>query len=393
MLIPLGTDPPPRRSPLVVPMIVGANVAIFAVGLFGERLFGWPVERLSSAGMLRSGEAFRWWQLLSYQFLHDPWGIAHLLFNMVFLWVFGNAVEGSLGRFGFLTFYLAGGAVAGLAQIATSPAGVIGASGSTAATAGAFLALFPRTRIRALLFFLLIGVYLIPAGWFIGLYVVLDVLGALGARSSGVAYAAHLGGYLFGFAVGMALLWSNLVPRGEFDMLFLWKQAGRRRAMRRAIGGAASPWSSAPAPPSGAAAAASPSPRSRGREADDPFRSRRAEIASLLEQRRFDEAITAYRRLRRDAPKTVLAEKAQEEIATQLAAAGDDVEAVEAWERLLARYPLTPRRDEVRLLLAAKCLRRLAEPARAREHLAALAGRELPSQLASLRETLIGEAG
>lgn len=392
MLIPLGTEPPPKRSPLVVPLLIGANLAVFAVGLFGERLFGWPVEKLAEAGMLQSGEGFRWWQLVSYQFLHDPWGIAHILFNMVFLWVFGNAVEGSLGRWGFLAFYLAGGAAAGLAQLATSPAPVIGASGSTAATAGAFLALFPRARIRTLLVFLLIGIYLIPAGWFIGLYVVLDLLGAMGARDGGVAYAAHLGGYLFGFAIGMLLLWRNLVPRGEFDMVYLWKQASRRRAMRRALDGSGTPWSGGPPPPTGTPGGAA-APRARAIEPDDPFRSRRAEIASLLQQRQFDEAIAAYRRLRRDAPKTVLAEKPQEEIATHLAAAGDDVEAVEAWERLLARYPLTPRRDEVRLLLAAKCLRSLGEPARAREHLAALAGRELPSHLASLRDALIGEAG
>ena len=89
----------------------------------------------------------------------------------------------------------------------------------------------------------------------------------------------------------------------------------------------------------------------------------------------------------------MLAEQVQEEIATHLATAGDDVEAVAAWERLLARHPLTPRRDEIRLLLAAKCLRSLREPTRAREHLAALADRDLPASLARLRDSLRAEAG
>lgn len=393
MLIPLGCEPPPRRAPVMVPLLVGANLAVTLVGLFGERLFGWPVERLAEAGMLRGGEGFRWWQFVSYQFLHDPWGIAHLVFNMVFLWVFGIAVEDRLGRLGFLCFYVLGGVAAGAVHLATSAQPVIGASGSTAATAGAFLALLPRARIRTLLVFLLIGIYLIPAGWFIGIYVVLDLLGALGARGGGVAYTAHLGGYAFGLGTGLLLLATGLVPRGEFDLLYLLKQFKRRREMRRAFDGAGSPWSGA-APSGAVAARGAARPTSRqASEPEDPFRSRRAEIASLLQQRRGAEAVEAYRRLLRDAPQTVLAEQVQEEIATHLATAGDDVEAVAAWERLLARHPLTPRRDEIRLLLAAKCLRSLREPTRAREHLAALADRDLPASLARLRDSLRAEAG
>lgn len=385
MFIPLGCDPAPRRAPVVVPFLIGVNVAVMLAGLLGERAFGWPVERLADAGMLRSGDGFRWWQLASYQFLHDPWGITHLLFNMVFLWVFGNAVESRLGRVGFAAFYLAGGAAAGLAHIAASPAPVIGASGSTAATAGAFLALFPRARIRTLLVFLLIGVYLIPAGWFIGMYVALDLIGALGGRGSGVAYVAHLGGYAFGLATGLGLLASGVVPRGEFDLLYLLKQWNRRRAMRRAVAGGPSPWESpsrreTPGPPPPAPAIP-----------DDPFRVRRAAVARHLESREYPEAVDGFLSLLRDAPDTVLSPDHQEEIATQLAAAGHDAAAVAAWERLIERYPLKARKPEIRLLLAAKWLRSLGRPDRARPHLAAVRTDELSPATRPLHEVLTAE--
>jgi membrane associated rhomboid family serine protease len=384
LFIPLGCDPPPRRAPVVVPFIIGLNVAVMLAGLVGERALGWPVERLADAGMLRSGDGFRWWQLASYQFLHDPWGITHLLFNMVFLWVFGNAVESRLGRFGFVAFYIAGGAAAGLAHIASSTAPVIGASGSTAATAGAFLALFPRARIRTLLVFLLIGVYLIPAGWFIGLYVALDLLGALGGRGSGVAYVAHLGGYAFGLVTGLGLLATGIVPRGEFDLLYLFRQWNRRRAMRRAVAAGPSPWASAPAPST--TARPSPSP-----DAEDPFRSRRAEVGRRLEQRDYSGAVDRFLSLLAEAPDTVLSPDHQEEIATQLAAAGHDAAAVAAWERLIEQYPLKGRTPEIRLLLAAKWLRSLGRPDRARPHLEAVRSDELGAALRSLHAQLSAE--
>jgi membrane associated rhomboid family serine protease len=368
----------------MVPFLIGINVAVMLAGLLGERAFGWPVERLADAGMLRSGEGFRWWQLASYQFLHDPWGITHLLFNMVFLWVFGNAVESRLGRLGFLAFYLAGGAAAGLAHMAASPAPVIGASGATAATAGAFLALFPRARIRTLLVFLLIGVYLIPAGWFIGLYVVLDLLGALGSRESGVAYVAHLGGYVFGLGTGLGLLASGLVPRGEFDLLYLFKQWRRRRTMRHAVASGTSPWDS---PPRGPAAR----PAQPATPPDDPFRSRRAEVVRRLERREYDAAVASFLSLLHDAPETVLTPDRQEEIATHLAAAGHDAAAVAAWERLIERYPLKGRQPEIRLLLAAKWLRSLGRPDRARPHLDSVRHDELATNLKALHTQLRAE--
>ena len=76
---------------------------------------------------------FRPWQLVTYQFLHDPWSVFHLGFNMLFLWVFGSAVEDRMSRPSYLAFYLMGGVVAGLGHMMTSASPVIGASGSVSA--------------------------------------------------------------------------------------------------------------------------------------------------------------------------------------------------------------------------------------------------------------------
>jgi membrane associated rhomboid family serine protease len=388
VLIPIRCEPPPRRSPFMVPLLIGANVAAMLVGLLGERAMGWDVEAMVRLGALDPRD-FAWWQLLSYQFLHDPWGIMHLLFNMVFLWVFGIVVEDRLGRVGFLGFYLAGGAVAGLLQIAVSDAPVIGASGSTAAVAGAFLALFPRGRIMVLLFFLLIGVYSIPAVWFIGLYVAIDLIGAVGSlfddRGGGVAFAAHLGGYAFGLAAGLALLATRIVPRGEFDLLFLVQQHRRRRAMQAAIRESGDPFRGhrmAKAPP-GRESSADAATESRNR--------RRAAILRLLAEHRLGDAAAAHLALLRDPPQEPLPAEAQEAIAAHLQSHGRDREAAEAWEALLATHPRSHRAAEIRLLLAALCLRRLGDPRRAREHLRTLDAASLEPPLRDLHARLEAE--
>ena len=157
MFIPLRTDRPPKRRPLVTEALIIINLVIYLCGAAGAFL-GWfeNPAALTDFGHFDPG-AFKWWQLFTYQFLHDPHGIWHIAFNMLFLWVFGAAVEDRLGRIGFLGFYLTGGIVAALAHAMTDPSPVIGASGAIAGVTGAFLALFPRSRIQVLFIFFIIG--------------------------------------------------------------------------------------------------------------------------------------------------------------------------------------------------------------------------------------------
>jgi membrane associated rhomboid family serine protease len=147
--------------------------------------------------------------VLASMFMHG--GFLHIAFNMLFLWVFGNNVEDSMGRVRFLLFYLLGGAAAVYAQAAIDPSSTvptIGASGAVAAVLGAYLVLLPRARVMTLIFLLfIITVIEIPAYVMLGIWFVLQFLPALGQATApdvaggGVAYFAHVGGFVFGLAL------------------------------------------------------------------------------------------------------------------------------------------------------------------------------------------------
>lgn len=144
-------------------------------------------------------------------FLHG--GLAHLAFNMLFLWVFGNNVEDHLGHVRFALFYLAGGIVATLGFVASQPAGTIalvGASGAVAAVMGAYLVWFPNAPIRTLVFLLLFD---IRARWFLIFWFVMQFFTS---PDAGVAWVAHVAGFVFGALVGVVCRSSRsrlLVPR------------------------------------------------------------------------------------------------------------------------------------------------------------------------------------
>jgi membrane associated rhomboid family serine protease len=150
-----------------------------------------------------------WWAtVVTSMFLHG--GILHIAFNMLFLWIFGNNVEDSMGRARFIAFYLLGGVVAAYTQAlltASSTVPAIGASGAIAGVLGGYLLLFPRARVLTLvLIILFVTVIEIPAAILLAIWFVLQFLPALGqvtttaAGGEGVAYWAHVGGFVFGLA-------------------------------------------------------------------------------------------------------------------------------------------------------------------------------------------------
>lgn len=368
MIIPLRTDRLPKRKPIITEGLIVVNLLVYLSGLIGQSAGTFDLNTLVRWGHY-DPQNFQWWQLFTSAFLHDPSGIWHIAFNMLFLWVFGAAVEDRIGRIGYLGFYLIGAAVTAAAHSFVSPAPVIGASGAIAAVTGAFLAMFPRSRIVV---FFLIGftMFTIPSLWFIGLYFVIDVLRQagelLGGRSGGVAYMAHIAGYVYGFSLAFVLLGTKIIRRDEYDVFFLFTQARRRAQFRAANKGkAAGAWESSSADTGKRLASIKQSNPASAK--DTRIAEARAEINRLAAANDLPAAAAKYRHLLREAPDAVFGEQRQLELANQFYADGEYALAAAAYELLLDRYPRAMKAAEVRLALGVLYTRQLNHPARARE--------------------------
>jgi membrane associated rhomboid family serine protease len=189
----------PVHFPIVTVCIILTNFFAFVLELRGGEAFVLQWSAIPS--QIISGH--HWITILTAMFLHGSW--SHILGNMVFLWAFGPEIEDSMNSLRYLVFYLAGGLVAMLAQVAASPHSTVpnlGASGAIAAVMGAFLVTYPRDKIRVLLFiFVFVRVTLVPAALLIGVWFLIQLfnVGAVATtQTGGVAYLAHVGGAVFG---------------------------------------------------------------------------------------------------------------------------------------------------------------------------------------------------
>jgi rhomboid family protein len=217
-MIPFGdASRRPRRSPVVTATIIVVNVLVFLLELTGGDAF---VQRWSvnPAGIV-AGQ--HWITILTSMFMHGGW--MHIIGNMVFLWAFGPEVEDAMGRIAYLAFYLLCGLVASLAQIAAATHSTVpnlGASGAIAGVMGAFLITYPRDRIKALVVFgFFFRVTLIPAALLIGFWFLIQLFSQIGSvasvQSGGVAYMAHVGGFIFGAASARIFERFQPVPESE----------------------------------------------------------------------------------------------------------------------------------------------------------------------------------
>lgn len=350
MLIPLGTDRPLHRPTRVVYALMAINVLAFAfqraavasAATDGDVWFRAMILQRDHSGI---------WTYLTYAFLHDWNGIWHIVGNMLILWVFGPAVEDRFGRWRFLAFYLGGAVVAGLAHTLFSASPVVGASGAIAAVTGAFIVLFPLTRVRSIWLLGFAGFVMVPAWFFIGLALARDLFSIGLGQRMGVANEAHLGGYLFGGVLSFVLLWAKLLHREQYDLFSLGRQFKRRQDIRGA----------ARISDATTQRAANGAARQRPAEKPDPIveqiAAERAKVSRALAEGRTDDAIAVYRHLveRHGAVRpgaATLNRRAQFELGGELYQRGEHGLADYAFSRYIAAYPRGEESHEVRVLLA-----------------------------------------
>ena len=238
-MIPLGDDNPTQTRPYVVYALIALNVVVYLIDWLGPQTrFGgalWNYSMIPRSvvhnvptdvihrvpvvlpnGMRavmqitkdHLGLDPQWLTIFTSMFLHG--GLLHLGGNMLYLWVFGNNIEEALGHFKFVIFYLLCGVIAALGHIlvnVNSTIPTVGASGAIAAVLGAYLLLYPHARVRTLV---ILGFFWtavrIPAIYMLGMWFLLQLIGLGGTGGKlggGVAYGAHVGG----FVAGVAIIW------------------------------------------------------------------------------------------------------------------------------------------------------------------------------------------
>jgi membrane associated rhomboid family serine protease len=236
-MIPIRDANPVRRRPWVVYVILGLNVLAFVAWqpLTGtqqeQALFFFchgaiPVEMTQLQAIpevaRECGGKSVPLSVLTSMFLHGGW--LHIIGNMLYLWVFGNNIEDRMGAVPFTLFYLGAGTVAAYAQAITSSGSTIplvGASGAIAGILGAYLVIFPHARVLTLIpIFYFLHLTELPALLVLGFWFVLQAfqgVGSLAGDTGGVAWFAHIGGFLFGALVAFLFYRTRPAPRPSWD--------------------------------------------------------------------------------------------------------------------------------------------------------------------------------
>ncbi len=257
-MFPIRDHNPSQSLPFVTWALIAVNAVVFLsyLGLFADpralNLFfqQWGVV----PARLAEGQGFA--TLITSQFLHA--GFLHLGMNMLFLYIFGDNMEDVLGHWRFLGFYLLCGVAAAGLQFAfapTSPIPMVGASGAVAGVLGGYMLMFPRARVDIFIFLIIIiRVIPFPAWFVLGLWFLLQLLGGVAAPSDagGVAYWAHAGGFLAGFALtlpawiargGPAFWRRTLGAPPHPEARYRFGRSNIPRAGRRRTRGPRGPWS------------------------------------------------------------------------------------------------------------------------------------------------------
>lgn len=213
-MIPLRDNIPSRRGPIVNTSLIALNVLVFLfeiVVLGSDHLQGFAYRwGLVPAEFWQMGDLRTWVTLFTSMFLHGGWW--HLISNMLALYIFGDNIEDRVGHVRYLIFYLLGGLAASGAHLvaySSSTLPTVGASGAIAGVLGAYLVLFPQARVLTLIpIFYFVRLIEIPAFVYLGFWFISQLFNGIFAlaaadvfQSGGVAWWAHIGGFVFGLAV------------------------------------------------------------------------------------------------------------------------------------------------------------------------------------------------
>ncbi len=203
MFFPFHDENPTRHFPLLTIALIGANIFVF----FWE--FSYPghiASLFTNYGLVPShfveAPIQTYPNVFSAMFLHA--GFMHLAGNMLFLWIFGNNIEDVLGKIRFITFYLICGMIAAMCHVfmdTGSEIPMVGASGAISGVLGAYLMLFPKAKVKTLVFLgILITIVRIPAAFLLIFWLGIQIYSnlAMGSEGGGVAWMAHIGGFIGG---------------------------------------------------------------------------------------------------------------------------------------------------------------------------------------------------
>ena len=209
MIFPIGDDQVKGGyNPIIAYLLIGINifVFIFQLSLGPSYQQGFVMHYGVIPKEIASGQDY--FTLLTNMFLHGGW--MHLIGNMLFLWVFADNIEAVVGKIPFILFYFGGGLAASAAHILfniNSSIPAVGASGAISAVLGAYLVMFPASKIKVFVLFLFRSYYM-PALFFLGIWGIQQFINGFvsivptSAYTSGVAWFAHIGGFVFGLAGG-----------------------------------------------------------------------------------------------------------------------------------------------------------------------------------------------
>jgi len=341
MFIPVGTDYRRKRRPTVNHFLVAVNVLVYFAG------FNYTTEENASRiiDYMLHPHAMKWYQFFTSMFLHAD--IEHLLFNMLFLWIFGNNINDRLRNPGYFVFYIAAGVASAAGYLLLGQGlPVLGASGAIAAVTGAYLVLLPGVRITLWVFFFIITRVQVSSLLFLGLKLLHEIYMTASGGGTGVAYEAHIAGYVFGILTASSLLLLRIIPRDQFDLLYLIRHRYRREKFRRLASAGHDPFLARWGGNMLKAEKKEP-PRTVSKEETES----RNRIREHLKVHDTAAASKEYLKLREMVDRPRLPEQSMLDIANQLTADKQYQPAVDLYEQLAELYTEHARIGEISLML------------------------------------------